>query len=416
MLFDVWGSDTLIHWAGWAMVFIGLIVLNEVGRRTKLGAAIIFGVAPLAMTIYCVAIAIGVSQGAEWALTNPTHVYQNSWFHYAKVYAALAGCWGFIAIKYQWGKIGKAHWFRAWPFVIVAINIMIAVVSDFESAYHFFVLGESTWVTSEGATQLAGWNNVFNGIAGIINIFCMTGWWSVYASEDQTDMLWPDMTWVYIIAYDIWNFCYTYNCLPTHSWFCGFALLLAPTVAAFIWNKGGWIQNRAFTLAIWCMFAQVFPYFQEESIFVTHSTLDPGAATAVSIAALVANVAAIIYIVYRAKKLGRNPYKQDVFEGTSDWEKATARRAKVDYAHAEQHARRKRRLNVKQHSRLRATQRIAEPPECDSSAFRGPFAAARMRPNDALRLNRILYFVCALYGSIFGYSVEPILHWGIYER
>lgn len=51
MLFDVWGSDTLIHWAGWAMVFIGLIVLNEVGRRTKLGAAIIFGVAPLAMTI-----------------------------------------------------------------------------------------------------------------------------------------------------------------------------------------------------------------------------------------------------------------------------------------------------------------------------------------------------------------------------
>lgn len=144
MLFDVWGSNTLIHWAGWAMVFIGLIVLNEVGRRTKLGAAIIFGVAPLAMTIYCVAIAIGVSQGAEWALTNPTHVYQNSWFHYAKVYAALAGCWGFIAIKYQWGKIGKAHWFRAWPFAIVAINIMIAVVSDFESAYHFFVLGEST--------------------------------------------------------------------------------------------------------------------------------------------------------------------------------------------------------------------------------------------------------------------------------
>ena len=30
MLFDVWGSNTLIHWAGWAMVFIGLIVLNEV--------------------------------------------------------------------------------------------------------------------------------------------------------------------------------------------------------------------------------------------------------------------------------------------------------------------------------------------------------------------------------------------------
>ena len=51
MLFDVWGSNTLIHWLGWAMVFVGLIVLNEIGRRTKVGAAIIFGVAPLAMTI-----------------------------------------------------------------------------------------------------------------------------------------------------------------------------------------------------------------------------------------------------------------------------------------------------------------------------------------------------------------------------
>lgn len=113
MLFDVWGSDTLIHWAGWAMVFIGLIVLNEVGRRTKLGAAIIFGVAPLAMTIYCVAIAVGVSQGAEWALTNPTHVYQNSWFHYAKVYAALAVAGASLPLSTSGERsarrIGSAH-------------------------------------------------------------------------------------------------------------------------------------------------------------------------------------------------------------------------------------------------------------------------------------------------------------------
>lgn len=333
MLFDIAGPNALMHWVGWALVFVGLIVLNEVGRRSKAGAFVLFVLAPLAMTIYCIAIAVGVGQGAEWALTNPTHIYQNSWFHYAKVYAALAGCWGFIAIKYQWGKLGKARWFRAWPFVIVAINIMIAVVSDFESAYHFLALGETTWVTSEGVTQLAGWNNVFNGIAGIINIFCMTGWWGVYASEDKTDMLWPDMTWVYIIAYDIWNFSYTYNCLPTHSWFCGFALLLAPTVAALIWNKGGWIQNRAFTLAIWCMFAQVFPYFQEESVFVTHSTLDAGAATAVAAAALIANILAIGYIIYRSKKYQVNPYTHDAFEGTSYWKAAMARRSKVDYAH-----------------------------------------------------------------------------------
>ena len=332
MLFDVWGSDTLIHWAGWAMVFIGLIVLNEVGRRTKLGAAIIFGVAPLAMTIYCVAIAVGVSQGAEWALTNPTHVYQNSWFHYAKVYAATAGCIGFMMLKYSWGKIGRSHWFKAFPFVIVAINILIAVVSDFESAFRAF---GTTWVSTEGVTLYGGWHNVFNGIAGLLNIACMTGWFGIYISKKRQDMLWPDMTWVFIIAYDLWNFCYTYNCLPTHSWYCGIALLLAPTIAGLIWNKGGWIQNRAFTLSIWCMFCQMVPMFVNDSVFAVQSVNNPDVNLGVSIVALVANIAALAYIVYRAKKLGRNPYKQDVFEGTSDWEKATARRAKVDYAHAE---------------------------------------------------------------------------------
>lgn len=67
------------------------------------------------------------------------------------------------------------------------------------------------------------------------------------------------MIWVYVLAYDVWNFEYTYLNLPTHSWYCGLALLLAPTFAAALWNKGGWIQNRANTLALWCMFAQVFP-------------------------------------------------------------------------------------------------------------------------------------------------------------
>ena len=77
-------------------------------------------------------------------------------------------------------------------------------------------------------------------------------------------MLWPDMTVWFIVAYDVWNFEYTYLNLPTHTWYCGVALLLAPTFANAFWNKGAWIQNRANTLAIWCMFAQVLPLFQLE--------------------------------------------------------------------------------------------------------------------------------------------------------
>ena len=129
------------------------------------------------------------------------------------------------------------------------------------------------WLSSEGVWLYGGWWNVLNGLAGLLNIFCMTGWWGIYSSKDKKDMLWPDMIWVYVLAYDIWNFQYTYLNLPTHSWYCGLALLLAPTFAAALWNKGGWIQNRANTLALWCMFAQVFPLFQDASRFTTVSSV-----------------------------------------------------------------------------------------------------------------------------------------------
>ncbi len=322
MLFDVYGPNATYQWIGWIAVFVCLILANEVARRSKAGGILCFFVIPAILTAYFIAIYVCAGAGMEWALNNPTYIHMNGWFHYAKLYAATAGCIGFMVLKYRWGSIGKSHWFKAYPFVIVAINILIAVASDFESAINAW---GTTWVSSEGITLMGGWHNVFNGLAGIINIFCMTGWWGIYVSRDKRDMLWPDMTWVYIIAYDIWNFCYTYNCLPTHAWYCGLALLLAPTVANFFWNKGGWIQNRANTLALWCMFAQVFPMFQDYSVFSTNSVNDPAVNLAVSIAALVANIAALIYIIYRAKKLGVNPYKQEVFRGTRDFEQAMAR-------------------------------------------------------------------------------------------
>ena len=323
MLFDVYGDTAVFQWVGWVIVFVGLILMNEFARRTKVGGIICFLVVPAILTVYFIAISVSAAAGAEWALNNPTYTDMNSWFHYAKLYAATIGCIGFMALKYRWGSIGKSQWFKCFPFVIVAINILIAVVSDFESAVRAF---GTTWVSTEGVLLYGGWHNVFNGIAGIINIFCMTGWWGIYVSKKKQDMLWPDMTWVFILAYDLWNFCYTYNCLPTHSWYCGLALLLAPTVANALWNKGGWIQNRAYTLAIWCMFCQICPMFANDSIFAVNSVNNPDVNLVISIIALVANIAALGYIVYRAKKLGVNPYKHEVFTGTRDFVKAMDRR------------------------------------------------------------------------------------------
>lgn len=337
MLFDVYGPNAGFQWLGLAMVLIALILLNEFARRTKAGGIFMFFGVCGAMTVYCLAVEIGAASGAEWAVNNPTHTDMNSWFHYAKVYAATAGCIGFMMLKYSWGKIGRSHWFKAFPFVIVAINILIAVVSDFESAFRAF---GTTWVSTEGVTLYGGWHNVFNGIAGLLNIACMTGWFGIYISKKRQDMLWPDMTWVFIIAYDLWNFCYTYNCLPTHSWYCGLALLLAPTFANHFWNKGGWIQNRANTLALWCMFAQVFPLFQDNSVFSTITSVyadgfmnpavrptaaNPTAQGVVSIVALVVNVVILASIIKRAKAQKKNPYKQEIFTDQRDFREAMER-------------------------------------------------------------------------------------------
>lgn len=343
MFFQVYGDGAGWQLIGWVLVFAGLVIVNEIERHTKWGGLFFFGVVPAALTVYFIAIYACAASGADWALKNPTYVHMSSWFHYAKLYAATAGCIGFMMLKYKWG-IGKKEWFKPFPFIIVAINILIAVGSDFESAIRGSMAlaetGSRWWLSSENVWLYGGWWNWANGIAGILNIFCMTGWWGIYSSKKKDDMLWPDMTWCFIVAYDLWNFEYTYNNLPTHAWYCGLALLLAPTFANHLWNKGGWIQNRANTLATWCMFAQVFPMFQDYSRFTTipvlyadgfmkasvHPTaVNPTMQGVVAVIALAANVLCLAAIIKRSIEQKKNPYKNEIFTDQKDFQIAMGR-------------------------------------------------------------------------------------------
>ena len=348
---------------GWVLVFAGLVILNEIGRRTKIGGIVLFVIIPAILTIYFIAIQAGLFGGHS----NQTYEYMNGWFHSAKLYAADIGVVGFLMIKYKWG-IGKKEWFKPWPFIIVAINILIAVASDFESAIRAYqITGDFSgawWASNEGVFLYGGWWNIVNGIAGLINIFCMTGWWGIYSSKKKDDMLWPDMTIWFIVAYDIWNFEYTYCNLPTHTWYCGVALLLAPTFANALWNKGGWIQNRAMTLATWCMFAQVLPLFQLSNTFsvlpslyggatkagvkaldlynaaiTCHTTgasagdaianfgitANPTAQGVVAMLAIIANVVCILVIIKRSIEQKKCPYTKEIWVGTRDYEQAMSR-------------------------------------------------------------------------------------------
>ena len=363
MLFQLYGSTAMTQLLGWVLVFAGLVILNEIGRRTKIGGIVIFVIIPAILTIYFIAIQAGLFGGHS----NQTYEYMNGWFHYAKLYAADIGVVGFLMIKYKWG-LGKKEWFKPWPFIIVAINILIAVASDFESAIRAYqITGDFSgawWASNEGVFLYGGWWNIVNGIAGLINIFCMTGWWGIYSSKKKDDMLWPDMTIWFIVAYDIWNFEYTYCNLPTHTWYCGVALLLAPTFANALWNKGGWIQNRAMTLATWCMFAQVLPLFQLSNTFsvlpslyggatkagvkaldlynaaiTCHTTgasagdaianfgitANPTAQGVVAMLAIIANVICISVIIKRSIKQKKCPYTKEIWVGTRDYEQAMSR-------------------------------------------------------------------------------------------
>lgn len=363
MLFQLYGSTAMTQLLGWVLVFAGLVILNEIGRRTKMGGIVIFVIIPAILTIYF----IGIQAGLFGGHSNQTYEYMNGWFHYAKLYAADIGVVGFLMIKYKWG-LGKKEWFKPWPFIIVAINILIAVASDFESAIRAYqITGDFSgawWASNEGVFLYGGWWNIVNGIAGLINIFCMTGWWGIYSSKKKDDMLWPDMTIWFIVAYDIWNFEYTYCNLPTHTWYCGVALLLAPTFANALWNKGGWIQNRAMTLATWCMFAQILPLFQLSNTFsvlpslyggatkagvkaldlynaaiTCHTTgasagdaianfgitANPTAQGVVAMLAIIANVVCISVIIKRSIEQKKCPYTKEIWVGTRDYEQAMSR-------------------------------------------------------------------------------------------
>ena len=291
------------------VVFAALFALNEVTRRSKWAGFAAFVVLPIVLTVL-------------WFTSLKDSTYLD-WFHLAKVYSSTAGCIGFWCIRFvhgtakngkQW-KLSEKKWALCFPPLILAINIVEACVRDFEvgSTYASVVTAASAFKDGAYSFNLIGgpWN-FMNGIAGILNILTITGWLGICirketAKDKSHDMLWPDMVWFWIVAYDLWNFAYTYNCLPSHSWYCGLALLLAPTCCAFTVGKGAWLQHRAQTLALWCMFAQTFPTFQDASRFRVDSAYNPAVYNVISGIALAFNLGVFVYMLVRVIKAKKSP-------------------------------------------------------------------------------------------------------------
>ncbi len=296
-------------WAIAFFVLMALMAFNELGRTTRWGGLALFLVIPAVLTV------------AVWPETAaPGNEYgTGTWFNWVKTYSALAGVLGFMAIRFIPG-LDKNRWALAFPAFILSLNIFEACMRDFQ--VFTFAAWDGEFI--DNLWMMSGPWNIMNGIAGLLNIIALSGWAGIFISKDRTrDMIWPDMIWPWIIAYDLWNFAYTYNCIADHSFYAGLILLLSCTIPAFFIKKGAWLQHRAQTLALWIMFIMTVPTFADR-IAPVETTHDPRAFFMVSLVSLLANVALVIYHFYRIRKLKLNPVKDEVYAGTASYKQIVA--------------------------------------------------------------------------------------------
>ena len=295
-------SLTMAQGAMWFVVLFALIGANELARINKWAALGFFLALPIFLTLFV------------WPTTAGEGSSTGTWFHWVKVYSALAGCLGFVALRFVPG-LAEKKWALFFPPLILAINILEAVIRDFQ------VYGMQGMV--DGVFMVGGPWNIMNGVAGILNILTICGWTGIFISKrKEKDMIWPDMIWPWIIAYDIWNFAYVYNCVGDHAFYAGAALLISCTIPAFFMRKGAWLQHRAQTLAFWMMFTMAVPSFVDESQFAVQSSHDPVALFTVSALALAANIAVVALQAYKMKKNKVNPIKGEIYGDTSAFRKA----------------------------------------------------------------------------------------------
>lgn len=283
----------------WIVVIGGLMFVNEITRRSKLLSYLIYIIIPIVFTF------------TLWQHTAGPESSSGDWFHWVKVYSALAGAVGFMYIRYNKKAQSNKLWLM-FPPLILAINIAEAVARDFqvEALYS----GELYGTVVNMITMHGGPWNIINGVAGILNIIALSGWIGIFVTKGKyKDMVWPDQLWWWIIAYDLWNFSYLYNSLSDHAFYAGTALLLSCTIPAFFMGKGSWLQHRAQTLGVWMIFTMSFPSFQDTGIFVVKSSHNPTALYLVSIISLLANVGLIIFHVYKIVKFKRNPFTAEVY-------------------------------------------------------------------------------------------------------
>lgn len=293
---------TPIAAAGLILLVAALVALNELTRRSKI----------LAIAMYCVLPVVLVGLIAMGVVGSPS---SKTWFGVIKTYSALVGVVGFMLIRYTKLGGGKFAWY--FPVAILAINIIEAIYRDYE----VFATFKTMTTDAAGLTLLGGPWNLMNALAGVFLLLTMTGWMGIQAANTKSrDMVWPDQLWFWIVAYDLWNVAYCYNCIATRAMYAGVALLVSCTLAEFLLKRGVWLQHRAQTLALFGMFSLAVDY-QALPAFGITATYNPAAWTVLSALALAFNAGVFVYEVTVVLKTRRNPLKEELYTDLEGYKK-----------------------------------------------------------------------------------------------
>ena len=222
-----------IRWVSWlniALLFVLMMVGNEITSRYKWAPYLFFVVIPLFFIPLWMTSDLG-------------------WFRYGKLIAIIVGAM-FVTISRF--NLGPKH-LKYGVFLVVfglAFNILEAVTQDFSQPHLV---------------------NKLSGIAGILNILTIYLWSTISIDKEKPhNFLWPGMTIAWIIAYDFWNICFVYLNFPNSVHFTALAVIPVPTIAAlcFARHKYTWIQARPYTLVFYMMYVVTMACFNPPVSFV----------------------------------------------------------------------------------------------------------------------------------------------------
>lgn len=251
--------NSSIAWIHWILTLVVLIALNELFRRMKYSAFIFY-------------IALPILLLPVWLKNDVTY-----WFKWVKVYSVVFACIWFTFMRFT--KLHKANYAKLIAALFLAVNISEAVMQDF---------------------SMGRLPNILNGLAGVLSIITLFyGWKGISADRSkEKDMVWPLMSVLWILAYDVWNWVFVYLNFPGSA-SLQFMVILSCTIPALFIKKGTWLQARAYTLAVWFMYYFTFPRFTESvEIMVPRNT---SLMIGVAVVSIILN-GACFYVFVRNKK------------------------------------------------------------------------------------------------------------------